>query len=71
MIRRPRRIAWATVAVSGWIGGLTHIFIDGFTHGNHSGWAVALLPFLRRPVAGVGLPLHDVLQVSCPSSSGS
>jgi Domain of unknown function (DUF4184) len=62
-IRRPRRVPWVTVAFSGSIGGLTHIFIDGFTHGNHSGWAVALLPFLRWPIPGVGLPIHDALQI--------
>jgi membrane-bound metal-dependent hydrolase YbcI (DUF457 family) len=61
---RPRRAAWASVAVSGAVGGLTHIFLDGFTHGGRSGWAVAFLPFLRSPVPGLALPLHDGLQAA-------
>ncbi|HEY6552676.1 MAG TPA: DUF4184 family protein, partial [Vicinamibacteria bacterium] len=49
---------------SGYIGGLTHVVLDGVTHGNHSGWLVPYLPFLRAPVAlAGGWPLHDVLQV--------
>jgi len=62
-IRLPPRAAWGSVAVSGALGGLTHITLDGFTHGGRSGWAVALLPFLRRPVGTAGVPLHDVLQI--------
>jgi Domain of unknown function (DUF4184) len=55
---------WARVAVSGHIGGLTHIVLDGVTHGNHSGWLVPYLPFLRTPIGlHGGWPLHDVLQV--------
>jgi len=56
---------WLRVAVSGFLGGLSHVLIDGFTHGNHTGWAVALLPALRTPVAVPPLgswPLYDVLQ---------
>ena len=53
------------VAASGLLGGLTHIFIDGFTHGDHSGWALALLPWLATPVPHPGgeAPLHDALQL--------
>jgi hypothetical protein len=53
------------VAFSGLLGGLTHVFIDGFTHGNHTGWAVPFLPVLRTIVLPepVATPLHDVLQV--------
>jgi hypothetical protein len=53
------------VALSGLVGAATHVFLDGFTHGNHSGWAVALLPALARPVPqpwGTP-PLFDALQV--------
>jgi hypothetical protein len=64
---RPARDAGAVlrVAFSGLVGGLTHVFLDGFTHGNHAGWAVALLPALRArvlPPPGE-MPLHDLLQV--------
>jgi hypothetical protein len=37
---------------------------DGITHGNHSGWALALLPVLRSPATHPGggtVPLHDAL----------
>ena len=53
------------VAVSGLVGGLTHYFIDGFTHGDHSGWALAWLPWLATPVPYPGgrAPLHDALQL--------
>src|SRR5262249_35076187 len=49
---RPARdlSAQARIAGSGLVGGLTHIFIDGFTHGDHSGWALAWLPWLATPV---------------------
>jgi hypothetical protein len=64
---RPARDAGALlrVAGSGLLGGLTHVFLDGFTHGNHAGWAVALLPALRAPVLPPPgeMPLHDLLQV--------
>jgi len=55
---------WLVVALSGLIGGLSHVALDGFTHGNRSGWAVAALPFLRTPVPHFGgpVPLHDALQ---------
>src|SRR5687768_1669622 len=31
---------WARVAASALVGGLSHVILDGFTHGTHSGWAV-------------------------------
>lgn len=62
---RPARSARDAlrVAASGLVGGLTHVFLDGFTHGNSAGWAVALLPLLRAPLPG-GLPVYDFLQVA-------
>jgi len=64
---RPARSVAETarVAFSGLLGGLTHVTIDGFTHGDHSGWALAFLPVLATPVPlPLGpAPLHDVLQV--------
>jgi hypothetical protein len=55
----------ARVASSALIGGATHVFLDGFTHGNHSGWALSLLPALATPVPYPGgpAPLHDLLQL--------
>ena len=56
----------ARVAASGLVGGLTHILIDGFTHGDQSGWALALLPWLATPVPYPGseqAPLYDSLQL--------
>jgi hypothetical protein len=53
------------VALSGLVGAATHVFLDGFTHGNHSGWALALIPALALPVPQPWgtQPLHDALQV--------
>jgi hypothetical protein len=53
------------VALSGLVGGLTHVTLDGFTHGNHAGWALALVPALATPVPHIGgaAPLHDALQL--------
>jgi hypothetical protein len=53
------------VAVSGLVGGLSHVFLDGFTHGNHAGWALAFVPALATPVPHLGgvAPLHDALQL--------
>jgi Domain of unknown function (DUF4184) len=62
--RPAQRLAdWLRVAFSGWLGGLTHVALDGFTHGEHSGWAVPFLPALRTlvPLPGGMAPLHDVL----------
>lgn len=60
------RLEWLRVATSGLVGGLTHVALDGFTHGNHSGWALAYFPRLGAPVPfpGGALPLHDVLQIA-------
>jgi hypothetical protein len=57
-------LAWARVAWSGWVGGLSHVLLDGITHGNHSGWLVPHFPLLRTPVPHFGgpVPLHDALQ---------
>jgi Domain of unknown function (DUF4184) len=59
------RAEWLRIAWSGSVGGLTHVFLDGFTHGNHSGWAVPYLPWLRASIAlpGGERPLHDLLQI--------
>jgi len=56
---------WTSVAVSALIGGFSHVLIDGITHGNHTGWLVPYLPFLRTMVPHIGgpMPLHDVLQL--------
>lgn len=63
---KPPRTArdWTSVATSAWIGGMSHIILDGITHGNHSGWLVPWLPFLRQAVPHIGgpVPLHDALQ---------
>lgn len=64
-IKPPRTPGeWNTVALCALIGGLSHVFVDGFTHGNHSGWAVAFLPVLRTSVAFPfgNVPLYDVFQ---------
>lgn len=55
---------WLRVAASAAIGGLTHVLIDGITHGNHTGWLVPFFPILRTMVPHVGGPvlLHDALQ---------
>jgi len=56
---------WWRAAYSAWIGGVSHVVLDGITHGNHSGWLVPHLPFLRTPVPHLGgaAPLHDALQL--------
>jgi hypothetical protein len=55
---------WTTVAWSAWVGGMSHVVLDGITHGNHSGWLVPWFPILRTPVPHFGgpVPLHDALQ---------
>jgi hypothetical protein len=55
---------WTRVASSGVLGGVSHVLVDGITHGNHSGWLVPYLPFLRTMVPHIGgpVPLHDALQ---------
>jgi hypothetical protein len=65
-LRPPRGgRGWAVAAVSAWVGGVSHWALDGVTHGGHSGWAVAHLPWLRMPVPSLGgaVPLHDALQL--------
>jgi hypothetical protein len=53
------------VAMSALVGGLSHIVLDGFTHGGHSGWVVPFLPVLATPIPlPIGpTPFHDVLHV--------
>jgi len=56
--------SFARVAFSGLVGGLTHVVIDGFTHGDEQSWP-RFLPLLAAPVStpfGV-LPFYEVLQV--------
>lgn len=55
---------WLAVAWSGWLGGVSHVVLDGITHGNHSGWLVPWFPVLRLMVPHFGgpVPLHDALQ---------
>lgn len=55
---------WTGVAISAYVGGISHVLLDGITHGNHSGWLVPSLPILRTPVPHFGgpVPLHDALQ---------
>ena len=55
---------WGSVAFSGWLGGVSHVVLDGITHGNHSGWLVPWFPVLRTSVPHFGgpVPLHDALQ---------
>jgi hypothetical protein len=64
---RPLRTwrAHGIAAVSALVGGLSHIGLDGVTHGNHSGWALAHLPVLATPVPQPfgPVPLHDALQL--------
>lgn len=67
-IRPPRTGRdWLRVAYSAWLGGMSHVLLDGVTHGNHSGWLVPWLRFLRTPVPHFGgrVPLHDALQLWC------
>jgi hypothetical protein len=66
-LQRPRGgVAWLRVAVSASAGGLTHLALDGFTHGPESGGSlVAWVPLLAfriwLPLGSA--PLHDVLHV--------
>ena len=56
---------WSAVAISAWIGGMSHVILDGVTHGNHSGWLVPVFPVLRTmvPHFGGSVPLYDALQL--------
>jgi hypothetical protein len=60
-LKRPRGAEWLGVCVSGYVGGLTHVFLDGFTHDDRSGWAVARFAILRREV--LGRPVFELLQL--------
>ena len=62
-LQRPRGRAWWGVAISAAIGGLSHLLLDGFTHGDRSGWLVPLVPLLRwpLPLPWGALPLYDAL----------
>lgn len=65
-LRAPQGVrGWAVAASSAFVGGVSHWALDGITHGGHSGWAVAYLPWLRTPVPSIGgvVPLHDALQL--------
>jgi hypothetical protein len=67
-IKPPRSSRdWMRVLYSAWIGGMSHVMLDGITHGNHSGWLVPWLPVLRTKVwhFGTQVPLHDALQLWC------
>jgi hypothetical protein len=56
-LAHSRPAVWIT-CLSGFIGGLSHVFIDGFTHGR--GWAVQRLPSLQRVVTEVaGMPIAE------------
>jgi hypothetical protein len=61
-LRRPRGWEWWSVGASGMVGGLTHIFLDGFTHGDRSGWAVARWGILRSRVPVLDVPVFEALQ---------
>jgi hypothetical protein len=56
---------WLRIAFSGWLGGMSHVLIDGFTHGNKSGWATAIFPVFRTslPMPFGATALYDILQV--------
>ncbi|MDQ0059758.1 DUF4184 family protein [Paenibacillus harenae] len=60
----PRRLAkkadWAFFVLSLWIGFMTHVFVDHFTHSG--GWFVQRMPALQGIVAGE--PVHHWLQHS-------
>lgn len=58
---RSRFLALLKICLSLWLGALTHIFWDGFTH--YTGWAAQQWPFLREYVhIGISLPLFRLLQ---------
>ena len=64
-LRSPIGSQWLGVGASGAIGGFTHIFLDGFTHADRSGWATRLFPVLRSVVDIHGRPffVYDILQI--------
>lgn len=46
--------AWLVMAASVWLGALTHVVWDAFTH--HGGWVVQHWALLRGPLPGMGGP---------------
>lgn len=51
------------------VGIATHIFLDGFTHGD--GWAARHSAALQQPVSffgHFGMPLYDLLQLGCTAA---
>jgi hypothetical protein len=46
--------AWLALVVSVWLGALTHVVWDAFTH--HSGWVVQHWALLREPLPGMTGP---------------
>lgn len=61
-LAQSRRALWVT-AVSGLIGGLSHLFLDGFTH--KTGWGtnhIAALHHVVGSVAGQPIPVWALLQ---------
>jgi hypothetical protein len=57
------RHAWWTTCLSGFLGGLSHIFMDGFTH--RHGWMVQRSAHLRASVGtfqGLQIPVWEALQ---------
>jgi len=57
---RPGTLAAAAFAA--WLGAVTHVLWEGFTH--RTGWAVLRLPFLAEPAlaVGIGRPWYNLLQ---------
>jgi hypothetical protein len=65
-LKRPSGAEWWTVMGCGALGGLSHIFLDGFTHAAAGGgWAVDLVPILATPVPWPGgpTPIYEALQL--------
>lgn len=62
-LRAPRDVLVASWSAA--LGGLTHVMLDGITHGNQSGWALAYLPGLATQIPHPfgPVPLHDALQL--------
>jgi hypothetical protein len=73
-LERARGRAWAGVVISAVLGGGTHIFLDGFTHGeSNGGWLVGLIPLLGRSLPSpIGsLPVYDLLQLGLSVAFGA
>lgn len=58
--RMAKKADWAFFVVSLWIGFMSHVFVDHFTHSG--GWFVQRMPALQGIVAGE--PVHHWLQHS-------